>query len=105
MHRVHAVPPQGQASAEQAAALAALKREASQQKVIVQGDGTSIPGPLDAATAGLAAVRGWAPGGGVVAPSGGGGGAGVTGVAAELVVTSGPRRIGQVMTQVCLNQL
>ncbi|GBF96827.1 hypothetical protein Rsub_09683 [Raphidocelis subcapitata] len=87
--------PKNRAHAEQAAALAALKRESSGQKVIVQGDGEAAAEGFDAAAVALNAARGWTPRGGAA------GGAGATGVGeAELVITSGPRRVGQVMCMV-----
>lgn len=77
------LPLQTQASAEQAAALAALKREGGldRQKVVVQGTG-EVAEDLDPAAVALAAVRA------------------VPGVDAEMVVTSGKQRISQLMVQV-----
>ncbi|GBF95117.1 ion channel POLLUX [Raphidocelis subcapitata] len=79
------------AAAEQAAALAALKREGGPygQKIIVQGSYTPGDDDADPTAVALAAARG----GGGVGPGAG---------AAELVMTNGERRLSQLMAQVAL---
>ena len=95
------------ASARQAAALAALKREAlRRQRVIVQGDGAAAAARLDAARLGLDAVRGWQPRAALHAAGAGGASTASStaapAAAAELVVTSGPRRVGQILAAVAM---
>jgi phosphosulfolactate phosphohydrolase-like enzyme len=77
------------AVAEQAASLAALKREGGPegQRVVVQADGSSGADDLAAAGIALRSLRGVG---------------GAEGAAAELVVTRGEKRLSQLMAQVGL---
>ncbi|KAI8465303.1 MAG: hypothetical protein J3K34DRAFT_461471 [Monoraphidium minutum] len=77
------------AAAEQAAALAAIKREGGPagQKIVVQSDHMADAAALDAAAIALGSMRGVG---------------GAEGAAAEMVLTKGEARLSQLMAQVAL---